>query len=166
SSGSGSGPDSLEDELQTVIKCNADEGKGNFKLHRSASEKVNKKMSSSLPAKSDQLLPPQNFCVTRIVGEDGILLAWEPPHDVRVSGYKIFVDGEFNSKVRSPQRTKALISGVHRLRESGARVVIDIRSVNVDGAMSVPAATDVKVPPPPPCPSSRQQHDVATESCC
>jgi hypothetical protein len=35
------------------------------------------------------LPPPGNFKVTRFVGDDGMLLAWEPPVDNRVAGYKV-----------------------------------------------------------------------------
>jgi hypothetical protein len=89
-----------------------------------------------------------------------MLLAWEPPVDNRVAGYKIYVDQKFNSKVRSPERTKALINGVEGLKRSGASVVVEIRSIAVDGSVSPPAGTRISVPPAPPSPasSSEDQH--------
>jgi hypothetical protein len=97
--------------------------------------------------KNSDLPPPKDFQVTRFVGNDSVLLAWEPPVDDRVAGYNIFVNGEFNSRVRSSHRTKALVTGVNQLQTPSSWVVFEIYSTAADGGPpSSPAAVRIQSP--------------------
>jgi hypothetical protein len=57
---------------------------------------------------------------------------------------QIFVNGEFCQHVRSPQRTKSLLSGLHQLDNPGT-IEVSIRSINHDAEMSQPAVTRIAV---------------------
>eukprot|EP00095_Tigriopus_kingsejongensis_P004621 maker-scaffold559_size137194-snap-gene-0.31 protein:Tk04621 transcript:maker-scaffold559_size137194-snap-gene-0.31-mRNA-1 annotation:"PREDICTED: myosin-10" len=50
--------------------------------------------------------------VTRRVGADSLLLAWDPSQDTRVTGYMIFINSQRSQKIRSASRTKALLHGL------------------------------------------------------
>jgi len=72
------------------------------------------------------LLPPEHPQLLRRVGSDGLLVSWSPPEDDEVTGYLIFVNSELTQKVRSANRTKALL---HNL-DLGTSMTISLHSIN------------------------------------
>merc|ERR1712048_348295 len=72
------------------------------------------------------LLPPEHPQLLRRVGSDGLLVSWTPPEDDEVTGYLIFVNSELTQKVRSANRTKALL---HNL-DLGRSMTISLHSIN------------------------------------
>jgi len=95
--------------------------------------------------KAGQPVPPTNFRVTRRVGSDSLLVAWTipKPSDKKVvnatatdkfvlSGYLIFVNDELHQKVRSPNRTKALLNRL----DLSKPITISIQSLTDHGAAS------------------------------
>merc|ERR1712227_230373 len=78
------------------------------------------------------LLPPENLQILRRVGSDGLLVSWTPPDDDDITGYLIYVDNEQRQKVRSSNRTKALL---HIIDQSKS-LRISLHSTNVDEEVS------------------------------
>uniref|UniRef100_T1JMY7 SH3 domain-containing protein n=1 Tax=Strigamia maritima TaxID=126957 RepID=T1JMY7_STRMM len=74
----------------------------NQRIKRNSEEKTNE---------DEQSFAPINFRVTRKVAPDSLLVAWAVPNvEGTLSGYLIFVNNELHQKVRSPNRTKALLN--------------------------------------------------------
>merc|ERR1719188_2662376 len=78
------------------------------------------------------LLPPENLQILCRVGSDGLLVSWTPPDDDDVTGYLIYVDNEQRQKVRSSNRTKALL---HNIDQSQS-LRISLHSTNADEEIS------------------------------
>lgn len=55
---------------------------------------------------------PQNLHITRRVGVDGVVIAWAPLEHDCVAGFQVLVGGRVVQHVRSPHRTKALVTGL------------------------------------------------------
>jgi len=81
------------------------------------------------------LLPPELLRITRQVGSDGLLVAWHPPDDDEVTGYLIYVGGCLVQRVRSANRTKALLHGLHLVDS----LTIVLHSTNSNDDLSDPA---------------------------
>ncbi|XP_042862243.1 myosin-9-like isoform X6 [Penaeus japonicus] len=77
---------------------------------------------------------PQNLHITRRVGVDGVVIAWAPLDHDCVAGFQVLVGGRVVQHVRSPHRTKALVTG---LPLAGA-FTIGLVTVAHDGRCSTP----------------------------
>ncbi|XP_076372389.1 LOW QUALITY PROTEIN: uncharacterized protein LOC143257500 [Tachypleus tridentatus] len=81
---------------------------------------------------------PVDFRILRQVGNDSLLVGWQLPEGgATIGGYQIFVDNELHQKVRSPDRTKALL---HKLN-LGHPLSVSIRSVSTSNVLSEPVIT-------------------------
>jgi hypothetical protein len=81
-----SGPSSFETPIHPELKSTKNRG-----LHHSQSigGRLGSHLTSGPPVINKNLEPPSKFRVTRFVGKDGILLAWQPPDDPLTAGYKV-----------------------------------------------------------------------------
>nr|XP_045623165.1 protein lava lamp-like isoform X3 [Procambarus clarkii] len=77
---------------------------------------------------------PQELHITRRVGVDGVVIAWAPLDHDCVAGFQVLVGGRVVQHVRSPHRTKALVTG---LPLAGC-FTIGLVTVSTDGRCSSP----------------------------
>ncbi|CAG0911765.1 unnamed protein product [Cyprideis torosa] len=80
--------------------------------------------------------PPSEFRVTRVVGQDAILVAWSPPEDRQgITGYQLYVNDALHSQVRKPERTKALLNNLRLWERKSvpANLKVEIRSLDPTG---------------------------------
>jgi len=68
---------------------------------------------AKLPEEDPLLSPASDLRVTRKVGQDGLVIAWLPSTDSQCVGYLICVNGQESQRVRSAQRTKAVLCGLN-----------------------------------------------------
>jgi len=85
-----------------------------------------------LPQEDVLLSPASHLRVTRKVGQDGLVIAWLPSTDTRCVGYLICVNGQESQRVRSAQRTKAVLCGLDLTED----MEICIYSLCSDGLIS------------------------------
>lgn len=78
---------------------------------------------------------PADLRVTRRVGVDGVVLAWSPLDHDCIAGFQVVVAGKVVQQVKSPHRTKALITGLSMTTPC----TIGLISVGIDGRCSKPA---------------------------
>lgn len=77
---------------------------------------------------------PQNLHITRRVGVDGVVIAWDPLEHDCVAGFQVLVGGRVVQHVRSPHRTKALVTGL----PLAGSFTIGLVAVADDGRCSTP----------------------------
>ncbi|XP_068202288.1 uncharacterized protein [Palaemon carinicauda] len=77
---------------------------------------------------------PQNLHITRRVGVDGVVIAWAPLEHDCVAGFQVLVGGRVVQHVRSPHRTKALVTGL----PLAGSFTIGLVTVAEDGRCSTP----------------------------
>lgn len=87
---------------------------------------------AKLPEEDPLLSPASDLRVTRKVGQDGLVVAWLPSTDTRCVGYLICVNGQESQRVRSAQRTKAVLCGLNLAEE----MEICIYSLSAEGLIS------------------------------
>ncbi|XP_065579015.1 golgin subfamily B member 1-like isoform X2 [Artemia franciscana] len=86
----------------------------------------------------EEVAPPSDFKVTRRVGDDGLVVAWIPPPDFdAICGYIICANGEEIQRVRSADRTKAVLYNL----PTGSDVNLTIQSITKEGSFSKSADT-------------------------
>lgn len=78
---------------------------------------------------------PADLVVSRRVGVDGVVIAWSPLDHDCVSGFQVVVAGKVVQLVKSPHRTKALVTGLPMT----SPCTIGLISVGIDGRCSKPA---------------------------
>ncbi|XP_063862381.1 uncharacterized protein LOC135101930 isoform X4 [Scylla paramamosain] len=77
---------------------------------------------------------PHNLHITRRVGVDGVVIAWDPLEHDCVAGFQVLVGGRVVQHVRSPHRTKALVTGL----PLAGSFTIGLVAVAEDGRCSTP----------------------------
>ncbi|XP_045138184.1 microtubule-associated protein futsch-like isoform X6 [Portunus trituberculatus] len=77
---------------------------------------------------------PHNLHITRRVGVDGVVIAWDPLEHDCVAGFQVLVGGRVVQHVRSPHRTKALVTGL----PLAGSFTIGLVAVADDGRCSTP----------------------------
>ncbi|KAK8731651.1 hypothetical protein OTU49_007407, partial [Cherax quadricarinatus] len=77
---------------------------------------------------------PQELHITRRVGVDGVVIAWAPLDHDCVAGFQVLVGGRVVQHVRSPHRTKALVTGL----PLAGSFTIGLVTVASDGRCSTP----------------------------
>ncbi|XP_071547475.1 uncharacterized protein [Panulirus ornatus] len=77
---------------------------------------------------------PQGLHITRRVGVDGVVIAWAPLEHDCVAGFQVLVGGRVVQHVRSPHRTKALVTGL----PLAGSFTIGLVTVATDGRCSTP----------------------------
>ncbi|XP_018012551.1 uncharacterized protein LOC108669665 [Hyalella azteca] len=93
-------------------------------------------LSSSCKVDGSGCIPkPEDLRVTRHVGKDGVVIAWNPLDHDCVAGFQVVVGGQVVQFIKSPHRTKALITGL----PISPTITIGLVSVGVDGRCSKPA---------------------------
>lgn len=105
---------------------------------------------SAAPEFKSQPTPPTPSCVprptdlriTRRVGIDGAVIAWKPLEHDCVSGFQVIVGGRVVQQVRSPHRTKALVTGL----PFPGSFTIGLVTVAQDGRCSTPTLVSYDKP--------------------
>ncbi|XP_076028871.1 uncharacterized protein LOC143017827 isoform X3 [Oratosquilla oratoria] len=92
--------------------------------------------SRSPPVTPTCVPKPRELRITRRVGVDGLLIAWAPLEHDCVAGFQVLVDGRLHQHVRSPHRTKALITGV----SLATSFTVALVTLSTDGRCSTPVA--------------------------
>jgi len=77
---------------------------------------------------------PQELHITRRVGVDGVVIAWAPLEHDCVAGFQVLVGGRVVQHVRSPHRTKALVTGL----PLAGTFTIGLVTIANDGRCSTP----------------------------
>lgn len=77
---------------------------------------------------------PLDLRITRRVGADGAVIAWKPLEHDCVAGFQVIVGGKVVQQVRSPHRTKALVTGL----PFPSQFTIGLVTVAHDGRCSLP----------------------------
>ncbi|XP_042204590.1 uncharacterized protein LOC121854184 isoform X4 [Homarus americanus] len=77
---------------------------------------------------------PRELHITRRVGVDGVVIAWAPLEHDCVAGFQVLVGGRVVQHVRSPHRTKALVTGL----PLAGSFTIGLVTVASDGRCSTP----------------------------
>lgn len=86
---------------------------------------------------------PSNFCLERLVGENSVLLSWQPPlmdeldqnNGMQLIGYRIFINGRLCQQPGSAHLAKAVVENLDLSRPQ----YFAIQSVAASGQMSSPA---------------------------
>lgn len=78
---------------------------------------------------------PHNLHITRRVGVDGVVIAWDPLEHDCVAGFQVLVGGRVVQHVRSPHRTKALVTAL----PLAGSFTVGLVAVAGDGRCSAPA---------------------------
>lgn len=86
---------------------------------------------------------PSNFCLERLVGENSVLLSWQPPvmdeldqnNGMQLIGYRIFLNGRLCQQPGSAHLAKAVVENLDLSRPQ----YFAIQSVAASGQMSSPA---------------------------
>lgn len=94
----------------------------------SAPECKHQKKTSGIPR-------PKDLRITRRVGIDGVVIAWSPLEHDCVAGFQVVVGGRVVQLVRSPHRTKALVTGL----PFPSPFTIGLVAITEDGKCSTPA---------------------------
>lgn len=87
-------PVSQGDEVVAMGACSSEVGE-------------NRSSSSSSTVQS-----PYNFRVVQQVGSDTVLVGWEHANPTELEGFEVYVNGTLHETVYTPDRTKAVISGL------------------------------------------------------
>jgi len=77
---------------------------------------------------------PKELRITRRVGVDGVVIAWAPLEHDCVAGFQVLVGGRVVQHVRSPHRTKALVTGL----PLAGTFTIGLVTIANDGRCSTP----------------------------
>ncbi|KAK3856910.1 hypothetical protein Pcinc_036809 [Petrolisthes cinctipes] len=94
------------------------------------------KESSPAPQANSTCVPrPQNLHITRRVGVDGVVIAWDPLEHDCVAGFQVLLGGRVVQHVRSPHRTKALVTSL----PLAGSITVGLVAVASDGRCSTPA---------------------------
>ncbi|GFU10988.1 fibronectin type-III domain-containing protein [Nephila pilipes] len=105
---------------------------------------MQKKVSVELPEDEendyDEVLPrPTNVRVVQQVGSDTLLVGWNYVNPSILEGFEVYVDGNLHETVYTPDRTKALISGLNLKRP----LQLSICALSKYGQMSEPTVLDL-----------------------
>ncbi|GFX89492.1 fibronectin type-III domain-containing protein [Trichonephila clavipes] len=88
----------------------------------------------------DEVLPrPTNLRVVQQVGSDTLLVGWNYVNPSILEGFEVYVDGNLHETVYTPDRTKALISGLNLKRP----LQLSICALSKYGQMSEPTVLDL-----------------------
>ncbi|GBM06782.1 hypothetical protein AVEN_63017-2 [Araneus ventricosus] len=88
----------------------------------------------------DEVLPrPTNLRVVQQVGSDTLLIGWNYVNPSLLEGFEVYVDGTLHETVYTPDRTKALISGLNLKRP----LRLSISALSKYGQMSEPTVLDL-----------------------
>ncbi|KAK4305379.1 hypothetical protein Pmani_022723 [Petrolisthes manimaculis] len=94
------------------------------------------KEGSPAPQANSTCVPrPQNLHITRRVGVDGVVIAWDPLEHDCVAGFQVLLGGRVVQHVRSPHRTKALVTSL----PLAGSITVGLVAVASDGRCSTPA---------------------------
>jgi len=102
-------------------------------------ERLQSTTSSPTYSKSNGILAtcvprPTELRITRRVGVDGVVIAWAPLEHDCVAGFQVLVGGRVVQHVRSPHRTKALVTGL----PLAGTFTIGLVTIANDGRCSTP----------------------------
>lgn len=89
----------------------------------------------SPPANSTCVPRPHNLHITRRVGVDGVVIAWDPLEHDCVAGFQVLLGGRVVQHVRSAHRTKALVTAL----PLAGSFTVGLVAVAGDGRCSTPA---------------------------
>jgi len=87
------------------------------------------------PTPCGALPRPQGLHITRRVGVDGVVIAWDPLEHEHLAGFQVLVGGRVVQHVRSPHRTKALVTGL----PLAGSFTVALVAMGTDGRGSTPA---------------------------
>ncbi|CAL1265235.1 unnamed protein product [Larinioides sclopetarius] len=106
----------------------------------SVSQKVSVEQPDDDENDYDEVLPrPTNLRVVQQVGSDTLLIGWNYVNPSLLEGFEVYVDGTLHETVYTPDRTKALISGLNLKRP----LRLSINALSKYGQMSEPTVLDL-----------------------
>ncbi|XP_055926462.1 227 kDa spindle- and centromere-associated protein-like isoform X2 [Argiope bruennichi] len=106
----------------------------------SVSQKVSVEQPEDDENDYDEVLPrPTNLRVVQQVGSDTLLIGWNYVNPSLLEGFEVYVDGTLHETVYTPDRTKALISGLNLKRP----LRLSISALSKYGQMSEPTVLDL-----------------------
>jgi len=104
------------------------------RLQSTSSSSTYSKSSGSYAITAMCVPRPTDLRITRRVGVDGVVIAWAPLEHDCVAGFQVLVGGRVVQHVRSPHRTKALVTGL----PLAGTFTIGLVTIANDGRCSTP----------------------------
>jgi len=119
--------------LDAAVDC-ASAPEWQDRLQATPSSPTSSKTSRSYEIEATCVPRPQELHITRRVGVDGVVIAWAPLEHDCVAGFQVLVGGRVVQHVRSPHRTKALVTGL----PLAGTFTIGLVTIANDGRCSTP----------------------------
>jgi len=119
--------------LDAAVDC-ASAPEWQERLQFSPSSPTSSKSSGTFDVEATCVPRPQELRITRRVGVDGVVIAWAPLEHDCVAGFQVLVGGRVVQHVRSPHRTKALVTGL----PLAGTFTIGLVTIANDGRCSTP----------------------------
>jgi len=104
------------------------------RLQSTSSSPTYSKSSGSYAIEATCVPRPTDLRITRRVGVDGVVIAWAPLEHDCVAGFQVLVGGRVVQHVRSPHRTKALVTSL----PLAGTFTIGLVTIANDGRCSTP----------------------------
>jgi len=119
--------------LDAAVDC-ASAPEWQERLQSIPSSPTSSKSSGTYDVEATCVPRPQELRITRRVGVDGVVIAWAPLEHDCVAGFQVLVGGRVVQHVRSPHRTKALVTGL----PLAGTFTIGLVTIANDGRCSTP----------------------------
>lgn len=119
--------------LDAAVDC-ASAPEWQERLQSTPSSPTSSKSSGTYEVEATCVPRPQELRITRRVGVDGVVIAWAPLEHDCVAGFQVLVGGRVVQHVRSPHRTKALVTGL----PLAGTFTIGLVTIANDGRCSTP----------------------------